>query len=343
MIAISSLSESLASMAESLAAACYVLVMNVAVLVLDGVFDSGLSVVLDTLATANDLSGRKSSKLDVRVCGLAKTATTTHGLRIDLATARPKDAPDVVIVPALGCKTRETLLAALDRPDVADACGLLKSWSKAGTRVAGACTSTFVLAAAGLLDGGRATTTWWLAPLFRERHPSVALDESQMIVPSVKGRVITAGAALAHVDLTLWLVRQRSPELAHATARYLVFDTRPSQAAYAMPDHLAHADPLVERFEQWARKHLADFSLHAAARHVGASERTLERKLRAVLGKTPLSYVQDLRVEVAVFRLRTTKDTLDDIAAAVGYGDAVTLRTLLRRKTGRRIRELRSS
>jgi transcriptional regulator GlxA family with amidase domain len=248
----------------------------------------------------------------------------------------------VVIVPALGCKTRETVLAALDRTDVADTCGLLKSWSKAGTRVAGACTATFVLAASGLLDGGQATTTWWLAPVFRERYPSIALDESRMIVSSAKGRVITAGAALAHVDLTLWLVRQRSPELAHATARYLVFDTRPSQAAYVMPDHLAHTDPLVERFEQWARKHLAAFSLHEAARHVGASERTLERKLRNVLGKTPLSYVQDLRVEMAVYRLRTTKDTLDEIATTVGYGDAVTLRTLLRRKTGRTVRELRA-
>lgn len=321
---------------------CYRLRMHVAVLVLDGVFDSGLSVVLDTLATANDLASRRSSRLDVSVCGLARTATTSHGLRIDLAAARPKDAPDVVIVPALGCKTRDTLLAALERADVADACGLLRAWSKAGTRVTGACTATFVLAASGLLDGGRATTTWWLAPLFRERHPTIALDESQMIVPSARGRVVTAGAALAHVDLTLWLVRQRSPELAHATARYLVFDTRPSQAAFAMPDHLAHADPLVERFEQWARKHFADFSLHDAARHVGASERTLERRLRTVLGKTPLSYVQDLRVEVAVFRLRTTKDTLDEIAAAVGYGDAVTLRTLLRKKTGRGVRELRA-
>lgn len=316
--------------------------MQVAVLVLDGVFDSGLSVVLDTLATANDLASRKSSRVEVSVCGIARTARTTQGLRIDLAVAKPHDEPDVVIVPALGCKTRDTLLAALERPDVKDACGLLKSWSKAGTRVAGACTATFMLAASGLLDGGRATTTWWLAPLFRERHPGIALDESQMIVSSSKGRVITAGAALAHVDLTLWLVRQRSPELAHATAQHLVFDTRPSQAAFVMPDHLAHADPLVERFEQWARKHLATFSLEAAARHVGASERTLERKLRSVLGKTPLSYVQDLRVEVAVFRLRTTKDSLDEIATTVGYADAVTLRTLLRRKTGRGIRELRT-
>ncbi len=316
--------------------------MRVSVLVLDGVFDSGLAVMLDTLTTANDLAeGRRSSRYEVTLCGLGKSATTAQGLRVPLTRARGGPRPDVVIVPALGCKTRETILEALDRRDVADACGLLRGWIKAGSRVAGACTATFVLAASGILDEGSATTTWWLAPLFRERFPQVALDDSRMVVESA--RVVTAGAALAHVDLALWLVRQRSPSLAQATARYLVADARPSQSVYVMPDHLAHADPLVERFEQWARRHLKGFTLAAAAHDVGASERTLERRIRAVLGRTPVSYVQDLRVEMAVFRLRTTSESIEQIAAAVGYGDGVTLRTLLRKKTGRGIRELRAA
>ena len=62
-----------------------------------------------------------------------------------------------------------------------------------------------------------------------------------------------------------------------------------------------------------------------------------------MLGKTPLSYVQDLRVELAIHRLRTTRESIEEIASAVGYGDGVTLRTLLRKKTGRGIRELRSA
>jgi transcriptional regulator GlxA family with amidase domain len=316
--------------------------MRVFVLVLDGVFDSGLSVVLDTLATANDLAegSLRSGRHQVTLCGLGSSATTHQGLRVPLTRARVSSRPDVVIVPALGCKTRETILAALEREDVDEACSLLRSWRKGGARIAGACTATFILAHSGLLDGGRATTTWWLAPVFRERFPRVTLDDSQMIVQSRD--VVTAGAALAHVDLALWLVRQQSPALAQSTARYLVFDTRPSQAAYAMPDHLAHTDPIVERFENWARHHLTDFTLADAAHHIGASERTLERRVRAVLGKTPLSYVQDLRVEMAVFRLRTTKESIEQIATAVGYGDGVTLRMLLRKKTGRGIRELRA-
>lgn len=314
--------------------------MRIAILVLDGVFDTGLSVVLDTLETANALAERGRTPFDVRVVGLRRAVRTHHGHRVDLAPVSDAPAPDVVVVPALGAKTIDAISASLERPDVLETRDLFAAWSRGRTRVAGACTATFVLASAGILDGGSATTTWWLAPVFRERFPRVSLDESRMIVES--DRVITAGAALAHVDLALWLVRQSSPTLARATARHLVFDARPSQGAYTMPDHLAHSDPTVEKFEKWARRHLADFDLASAARAAGVSERTLERKVRAVLRRSPLGYVRDLRVEQALHELSTTRGTVDEIAERVGYKDAVTLRTLLKKKTGRGVKELRA-
>jgi len=204
-----------------------------------------------------------------------------------------------------------------------------------------ACIGTFVLAESGLLDHQDSTTTWWLAPLFRRRYPSVRLDESRMIVKS--GKVVTAGAALSHIDLALWLIRQRSPRLAGLVARYLVVDSRPAQSVYALVDHLTHSDPLVERFERWARASLGTgFSLDQAAAAVGASKRTLARRMRAVLGKSPLSYFQELRVERAVHLLKTTDQSVKTIAARVGYADDLTLRALLRRRLGRGIREIRS-
>jgi transcriptional regulator GlxA family with amidase domain len=319
--------------------------MRIQVLVLDGVFDIGLAAILDTLATANDLaaaSGRSASRFVVERVGVRRSVHTQQGLAVPLLPAGRGRAPDLVIVPALGCKTPETVTAALERRDVAEAGAWLRQQASAGARVTAACTATFVLAQSGLLDGRAATTTWWLAPLFRERFPRVELDDSRMIVES--GRIATAGAALAHLDLALWLVRRRSPQLAALTARYLIVDSRSSQASYAIPDHLAHADPIVERFETWTRRHLSDrFSLEEAARAVGTSERTLARRLHRVLGKTPLAYVQSLRVERAVHLLQTSGGSVDEIAAAVGYGDGVTLRALLRRKTGRGVRELRAT
>jgi transcriptional regulator GlxA family with amidase domain len=320
--------------------------MRIQVLVLDGAFDVGLAAILDTLATANDLAtdggGRAEAPFAVERVGVRRGVRTQQGLSVPVAALERGRAPDLVIVPALGCKTPDTVEAALGRRDVHDAVAWLRGRAAAGAQVTAACTATFVLAETGLLDGGLATTTWWLAPLFRQRFPRVELDESRMIVES--GRLATAGAALAHLDLALWVVRRRSPALAALTARYLIVDSRSSQASYAIPDHLAHNDPIVERFEKWARRHLVErFSLDRAARAVGTSERTLARRLDHVLGKTPLQYVQDLRVERAVHLLQTSDGSVDEIASAVGYADGVTLRSLLRRKTGRGVRELRSA
>jgi transcriptional regulator GlxA family with amidase domain len=146
------------------------------------------------------------------------------------------------------------------------------------------------------------------------------------------------------MDLALWLIRQKSPQLASLTANYLVGDTRASQSAYALADHLSHSDPLVERFERWARGSLSrGFSLDTAARAVGASKRTLARRLQAVLGKSPLSYFQDLRVERAVHLLKTSSKSVDEIAGEVGFVDGVTLRSLLRSRLGRGVRDIRAA
>lgn len=315
-------------------------IMQIDVLALDGVFDTGLTALLDVFATANELSGGKAS-LRVRVVGVRRRVRTDLGLVVPVLAVGDRQRPDLMVAPALGTKTPQALGAALQRRDVLDAVELLRDRSSHGVRMAAACTGTFVLAASGALDGRRATTTWWLAPFFRQLHPQVQLDESRMLVAA--GEVVTAGAALAHLDLALWILRQHSPSMAGLVARYLVVDERrPTQAAYVIPDHLAHTDPLIERFERWARAHLAQgFSLTEAARAVNASERTLARHLSRVLGKTPLSYFQDLRIQHAVHRLQTGTASVEAIAAEVGYANGVTLRTLLRRKLGRGVRELR--
>lgn len=318
--------------------------MRIHVLALDGVFDTGLATILDALATANELASAAgtNTRFDVRVRGVRTRVRTAHGLRVPLDTTRTRATPDWVVIPAIGARQPETLEPALARADVRDAADLLHDSAHAGASLAAACIGTFVLAESGLLDGHESTTTWWLAPFFRRRYPHVRLDESRMIVRS--GRRVTAGAALSHMDLALWLVRQASPRLAALVAKYLVVDARPSQSAYVLVDHLTHADPIVERFEHWARGRLGQpFSLDEAATSVGASKRTLARRLAAAIDRTPLSYFQELRVERAVHLLKTTDESVDRIAARVGYADGVTLRALLRRRLGRGVRDLRGA
>src|SRR5262249_50513011 len=250
--------------------------------------------------------------------------------------------PDVVVTPAINRITPEPLVLALASGEVRDAGAVLRNWSGHGALTAAACVGTFVLAEAALLDGKEATTSWWLAPLFRRRYPRVRLDEARLIVQS--NAVVTAGAALGHLDLAMTLIRCASPELASLTAKYLVADTRTSQALYTIPSHLAHADPVVRKFERWARERLAEgFSLDEAAAALATSKRTLARRMQSVLGKSPLDFFQDLRIERAVHLLQTSQASVDQIAAEVGYAEGATLRTLLRRRLGRGVREIRCS
>jgi transcriptional regulator GlxA family with amidase domain len=159
----------------------------------------------------------------------------------------------------------------------------LLKWHAEGAHIAASCIGTFLVAETGLLDHRQATTTWWLAPLFRQRYPDVLLDESRMLVPSDIG--VTVGAAMGHLDLALWLIRRASPESAAVVSRYLLADIRSSQAPYIIPNHLAQADPLVLRFARWARNHLKEgFSLQDAANALATSARSLQRRCQAVLG-----------------------------------------------------------
>ena len=101
--------------------------------------------------------------------------------------------------------------------------------------------------------------------------------------------------------------------------------------------------PLILRFERWARERLRDgFSLQDAAKALATSPRSLQRRCSAVLGKSPLAYFQDLRVERAQALVRGGGRDLEAIAAEVGYLDGATLRTLLRQRLGRGVRELRT-
>ncbi|MBC6456623.1 GlxA family transcriptional regulator [Actinomadura sp. HBU206391] len=310
--------------------------MNVTVLAIDGVFDSGLSGILDVLQVANGMRGElpvPPPEWKVTTAGFRRRVHTGLGHVVSTAPISEAEHCDLLIVPALAERRPDALIEEVSGSGTVAVRALLGRALARKTHVASACTGTFLLAEAGVLDGRRATTGWWLAPLFRSRYPAVILDQTRMVI-TAEG-VTTAGAAFGHVDLALAVVRMRSPALADLVSRYLAVDERPSQAVYTISSALAQSDPTVSAFERWARTHLDEpLSVGRAAQALGVSERTLQRSVQATLGTSPVRFVQDLRVEQATHLLRTTDLALETIARRVGYENANTLRILLRERAG---------
>jgi transcriptional regulator GlxA family with amidase domain len=308
--------------------------MHVGLLACDGCFSSGLTALIDVLSTAQaQRPGVDPSIPPIRIdiTGTGRTVTTGAGLTVPV-TMHLRDLPaaDVVVVPALGTMTAADTLSALATRTSRTIISALRGLDPQVTTVAAACTGVFTLAESGLLDRHRATTSWWLGAAFRSRYPSVALDLDSMVVTDAG--VVTAGAAFAHIDLALALVRRVSPGLAGHIARLLVIDERAAQSAYVVTDHLNHNDPLVLAFEQQARARLAQApDVRELAAAIGTSPRTLERRTQAALGMSPLALVRRLRAERAAHLLRTTAQSVEQIAPQVGYANAATLRALLRR------------
>ena len=314
-------------------------------LVFDGVADGPLGVALELVHAARRLAKAEQVPRQrvVSVDGAAVRSSAGREVTVDGAfSLRGLGRGDVVVIAGLGLATPAQLDAALVRPDVVRGIELIARAEAKGVLVAASCSATFLLGAAGVLDGREATTTWWLGATFAARFPRVTVRADQMVVES-RG-VFTAGAALAHADLLLAILSRRvSPSLAHLVAKYLVLDERPSQARYMVMQHLRSADPVVSALEGFITRNLRrQVSLAEMARATATSPRTLARKLSGALGTTPQHFAQRLRIAQAVHQLETTQRPVDEVAARVGYADAAAFRRVFRRETGESPRVLRA-
>ena len=315
--------------------------MRVGILAVDDMLDLGLACLMDILSTANTLSpqvGLAGEPFQTIPLGLGDRIHTANGLQLMTTPwAALDELPELLVMPALGLRPPADIVDTVrDNP----ALEVVSELPELQVAVAAACSGTFFLAEAGLLDGRTATTSWWLGPAFRARYPAVDLDESRTLI--VAEDVTTAGAAFAHIDLALSLVRRRSPALADLVARYLVIGDRPAQGSVAVMSMLATANPVLAEFERHVREHLAEpIGIAAAAGAVGVSERTLQRITAETLGISPLRFVQDVRLDHALVLSRTTDGSAEQIAHAVGYRNAGTLGALLRRERHTTLSELR--
>lgn len=314
-------------------------------LVLEGVAESSLGVGIDIIGSAARLSAAGLAELPRPMKVLRQRVVSLDGrpvrsgsgrtIAVDGALSlRGVGASDVLVLPGVFAATERSIERLLAREEIGRATDLLARATQKGASLAASCSATFVLGASGVLDGQRATTTWWLAPEFVRRFPSVTLVADRMVVEAE--RVLTAGSAFAHADLILALLaRVASPSLAQLVTRYLVLDDRPSQARYMVMEHLRVSDPAVQAAFRFVATNLdRQLSVDELARAAAVSPRTLARRIHAGLGMTPHEMVQRIRVTHAAHLLETTRASVEDVAGRVGYADAAAFRRVFQKYAG---------
>jgi len=308
------------------------------ILVLPGAHASGVAVTLDILDAAAALAPRvRTPRPSWRVTspdgGNVSLSAGLH-LATEVLPRQARADSSTWIVSGLGTDSPAAIVERLARDDAQRAIGAVRRHAARGGAVAASCSAVFLLQAAALLEGRRATTSWWLAPELRRSEPGCIVDADRMVCAD--GPITTAGAALAQADLMLHLLRTRfGVALADAVGKVLLIDGRQAQAPFAVPSMMANGSELVRRLTQRIEAALpAPPSVARLADELAMSPRTLARHVRAATGRGPLALVQSVRLNRARQLIESSRLTIAQVAERVGYEDATALRRLMRKAAG---------
>ncbi|MFE9768659.1 GlxA family transcriptional regulator [Streptomyces sp. NPDC005808] len=298
-------------------------VERVVVLALDGVYPFELGIPSRIFGAAGD-------RYEVLTCtvdgGPVRTVadfsvTVDHGPEI-LETA------DTVVVASVATSHIPTGLPT----EVADALARIRP----DARIVSICTAAFVLAAAGLLDGRRATTHWHVVDRFRAEYPQVDLDPDVLFVHD--GRILTSAGAASGVDVCLHIVRtDHGSELANTVARCCVVPPfrDGGQAQYIEQPVPEPGVTSTAATRDWALTRLDEpLPLADLARHAGMSLRTFARRFHDEVGLSPGRWLIQQRVVRARHLLESSDLPVDQIAGRVGFATGASLRQHLHAAIG---------
>jgi len=242
-------------------------------------------------------------------------------------TLRVLESADTIVIPGW---------CAIEEPPPAPLLRALRRAYARGARLCSICSGVFVLAAAGLLDGRRATTHWRYVERLAARYPRIRVEPNALYVDA--GRLLTSAGSAAGLDMLLHLIRcDHGPRVANQVARRLVIPAHREggQAQYVSRPVAADERGRLSRLLDFIRAHLgAPHTLAALAARAAMSERTLQREFHAATGQAPYEWIVGERMARAKELLESTRLGTQAVATRVGLGSAESLRHHFRRRVG---------
>ncbi|MHB8392264.1 MAG: GlxA family transcriptional regulator [Acidobacteriaceae bacterium] len=311
--------------------------LRIAILVYEGCMATQVFGIADILRIATDidrsLGNPRPMAFDVHVIGLAGRTVKVAG-GISVGVKRPTGKFDLLIVPGLEISQREEWSAKL--APLSRELGFIRKAFARGTTVASVCVGAFLLGEAGLLAMRKVTTAWLFASELARRYPAARLNPEAILIED--GAVITTGAVSSVFDLAVHLVKRTlGADVAVATARVALLPSqRASQAPFVDARFLRQTMPsFSENIAQWFNDRLAEsYDLERVALAFHVSARTLLRRVKAETGQSPLTMLQNARVDKAKQLLANTAFSILRITEAVGYADVATFSRLFVRRVG---------
>jgi AraC family transcriptional activator FtrA len=300
---------------------------RVAVLAYDGLCAFEFSCAAEVFGLARPELGRGWYRFEI--CAAERRALRgQYGLRISPAHGLDRlRAAGTVIIPGW---------RGIDVPVPARVQDALRAAHARGARLLSICSGAFVLAATGLLDGKRATTHWRYADALRERYPKIEVDADVLYVD--EGQLLTSAGSAAGLDLCLHLVRRDwGSEIANHVARRLVIPPHRDggQAQFVeRPVQRSERNLLSPLLDTMRRRLAEPLTIAKLARMAAMSERSFMRHFREATGTTPAEWLTRVRIDRARELLEGSRQSIDRIATATGFGTATTLRHHFRRKLG---------
>ncbi|WP_104167352.1 GlxA family transcriptional regulator [Arthrobacter sp. SX1312] len=293
---------------------------RVAVIVLPGLAVFEFGVVCEVFGVDRSALGVGLPAFDLRVCtpvpGLIRTASGVS-LQVDDDLTRADDADLVIMAPFPDGTAVPG--AVLDT---------LRSADRRGARIFSVCSGAFALAEAGLLEGRSATTHWKYTRSLAQAYPGTHVDENVLYVED--GNLLTSAGTASGIDASLHLIRKEfGPKAATAIARGMVVPPHRDggQAQFIERPIPAECGASMEELLVWLGDHLdQDVSVATLAQRLHMSERTFARRFRAETGTTPAAWLTGQRLLRAQSLLEETRLTVDAVARAAGFGQAVLLR-----------------
>ncbi len=310
---------------------------NLFVLALPGCVGSAVLGLKEVFHMANRVAeelGEPTLNLNPSIVGLtADPVPTDEGMFLPVERELPAaKQDDILVVP--GCMTQSLDLAATAKSRGTEV-SALQRWASNRGVIAAQCSAVFLLAEAGLLDGRKATATWWAQKHLQEAYPEIQLSEEETLTDD--GDVICAAGPYSHLDLGLHLIEKLvSRSLASLVAKFAMIERAPpSQSAFRTIDLMKTTPPLAKRIEKIVLASLpAVPALSEIASELGLTPRTLQRRLAESADTTPKSLVNQIRMDVAKQMIETSAASIPDLMIATGFADESAFRKQFARASG---------